>query len=70
MINKFCRSYKFYYNIFYFSDSSRYLAVTDTMLNESLRILKDNSELTFLITMKQEKGNSGSLLAFSSEVLR
>lgn len=44
--------------------------MTDTMLNESLRILKDNSELTFLITMKQEKGNSGSLLAFSSEVLR
>lgn len=69
-MNKFSRSYKFYYNIFYFSDSSRYLAVTDTMLNESLRILKDNSELTFLITMKQEKGNSGSLLAFSSEVLR
>lgn len=70
MINKFCRSYKFHYHTFYFSDSSRYLAVTETMLNESLRILKDNSELTFLITMKQEKGNSGSLLAFSSEVLR
>lgn len=54
----------------YLQDSSRYLAVTDTVLNESLRILKDNSELTFLITMKQEIGNSGSLVAFSSEVLR
>lgn len=67
-MNRTCMFYKFY--IFIFSDPSRYLAVTDTVLNESLRILKDHSELTLLITMKQEIGNSGSLVAFSSEVLR
>ena len=40
------------------------------MLRKALRILKDNSELTFLATMKQEIGNSGAILAFSSEIFR
>nr|XP_022290768.1 protein kinase C-binding protein NELL1-like isoform X1 [Crassostrea virginica]XP_022290770.1 protein kinase C-binding protein NELL1-like isoform X1 [Crassostrea virginica] len=54
----------------YLQDSNRNLAVSDFMLRKALRILKDNSELTFLATMKQEIGNSGAILAFSSEIFR
>ncbi|XP_048769315.1 protein kinase C-binding protein NELL1-like [Ostrea edulis] len=54
----------------YLQDSDRNLAVSDYMLREALRIFKDSSEITFLATMKQEVGNSGSILAFSSDIYR
>lgn len=54
----------------YLQDSSRNVAVSDYLLRKALRIFKDSSELTFLATMKQEIGNSGSILAFSSDIYR
>jgi hypothetical protein len=31
---------------------------------------KENSELTFLATLKQDIGDAGSIIAFSSDVMR
>jgi hypothetical protein len=33
-------------------------------------MLKENSELTFLATLKQDIGDAGSIIAFSSDVMR
>ncbi|KAK3098531.1 hypothetical protein FSP39_020373 [Pinctada imbricata] len=51
-------------------DSSRNLELPDPVSTEALQMMKDSSEITFLVTLKQELGNSGSLISFASDVLR
>ncbi|OWF42735.1 protein kinase C-binding protein NELL1-like [Mizuhopecten yessoensis] len=51
-------------------DPSRNLALPNTVLREAFHILRENSEVTFLATVKQEVGDAGSIIAFSSDVIR
>lgn len=65
----------FDFNIVYFiafsiSDSKRKLALPDLVSREALVMLKEHSEITFLATIKQDIGDSGSIIAFSSDVMR
>ncbi|XP_071134214.1 protein kinase C-binding protein NELL1-like isoform X2 [Mytilus edulis] len=52
------------------TDSKRKLALPDLVSREALVMLKEHSEITFLATIKQDIGDSGSIIAFSSDVMR
>ena len=53
-----------------FPDSTRNLALPDTVVQEALMLLQDNDEITFLASVKQETGDSGSIISFSSGLYR
>lgn len=64
----------FYLNMFcfslVFSDSARYLKLPEQVLTRALKFMKENNEITFLATVRQEVGDSGSIIAFSSDIIR
>ena len=56
--------------IFGFADSTRNLALPEEVVREALMLLQDNEEITFLASVKQETGDSGSIISFSSGLYR
>ena len=52
------------------SDTHRNLALPNTVVQEALMLLQDNDEFTILASVKQETGDSGSIISFSSGLYR
>ncbi|XP_059141488.1 protein kinase C-binding protein NELL1-like [Physella acuta] len=51
-------------------DSDRRIALSRALTQRALRLLQDPTEVTFLSSVRQEVGNTGTLLAFASDTNR
>lgn len=54
----------------YLTDGPRHILLSDAVSARAQKILNENTDITFLATLKQEEGNSGSILSFSSGITR
>ncbi|KAL3884140.1 hypothetical protein ACJMK2_030360 [Sinanodonta woodiana] len=54
----------------YLEDPSRDLELPSTVLQEALALLRENDEITFLASVKQDNGDSGTIFSFSSGLYR
>ncbi|XP_053396211.1 protein kinase C-binding protein NELL1-like [Mercenaria mercenaria] len=50
----------------YLEDQNRSLALPESVVSEALMLLRNNDDVTFLATVRQESGNSGSIFSFSA----
>ncbi|XP_041352530.1 protein kinase C-binding protein NELL1-like isoform X2 [Gigantopelta aegis] len=51
-------------------DPTRNILLPRAVTDRALQLLRDHNEITFLATVRQEIGDSGSILAFSSDIYR
>lgn len=51
-------------------DSNRHLAVPEEIAQKALKLLQEHDEITFLASVRQDLGDSGSILSFSSDLYR
>lgn len=52
------------------SGQNRDLSLPDIVTAEALENIKETSDLTVMATVKQTPGNSGSIVAFSTGIIR
>lgn len=52
------------------TDSQRVVVLPDAVSAKAQRFLRDNIDITFLATIKQEVGDSGSILSLSTGINR
>ena len=53
-------------HILYFTGSRRHIEVEDSIVNQVLQLLETNEDFTLLASVKQQHGNTGSIISIQA----